>query len=237
MLRYIPIIAAVALLAGVAVVQGQWTERWGKFDPEEVVHRVDALSKVPMKFGRWEGTDQELDERQLKIAKVSGVVQRSYRNIDTGQEVSVYLATGKARSVSVHTPDKCYAAAGFRQAEDQVAVPVKYGDGKTAEFYTGHFRKDAPEGTVHLRIFWSWNATGEWLAPQVPKVTFAKYPALYKMYVIRLIRPGEQYLGEDPSVEFLEEFLPILEETLNDRSSSQPAEPKVASSGPGGQAA
>lgn len=229
MLRYLPIAAAVLLMGAVAVVQGTWTERWGRFDTEAVSRRVEALERVPMNFGRWEGHDQELDERQLKIAKVSGVVQRIYRNIDTGQEVSVYLATGKARAVSVHTPDKCYAAAGFRQNDDQVAVPVPYGDGRSAELYTSDFRKDSPEGTIHLRIFWTWNANGTWEAPAVPKVTFAKYPALYKMYVIRVIRPGEQYVGDDPSVEFLKEFFPIVDRELGDTAESG-QRPDVASS-------
>lgn len=236
MLRYIPIAAAALLLVAVAYVQGNWTDRWGKNDPQEVLHRVDALKQVPMSFGRWQGKDDQLDERQLKIAKVSGVVQRTYRNVDTGQEVSIYLATGKARSISVHTPDKCYAAAGFRLADDQVTVPVKFGEDKSAEFYTGHFRKDSPEGAVHLRIFWSWNADGTWTAPGVPKVTFAKYPALYKLYAIRMIRPGEQFATEDPAVEFLQEFLPILEKAFaGEKLNSE--EPAVAATGQNARAA
>jgi hypothetical protein len=214
MTRYLPLGAAVALLAAVAIVQGVWTERWGKYDTDEIARRVYCLKQVPKEFGRWVGTDTPVDPHQLKIAKVSGVVQRSYKNQDTGAEVSIYLATGKARAISVHTPDKCYGAAGFRLAEDQVAVPVKYDD-RVAEFYTGHFRKDTPEGGLHLRIFWSWNATGKWEAPAVPKITFAKYQALYKLYAIRRIQPGEQFLQEDPTIGFLRELLPILEDQLN----------------------
>jgi hypothetical protein len=215
MTRYLPLAAAVVLLGVVAVVQGFWTERWGKYDNAEIIRRVACLERLPMNFGRWEGKDLSLDERQLKIAKVSGVKQRLYKNLDTGEEFTVYLATGKARAISVHTPDKCYAAAGFRMAEDPTPVPVNYDDGKTADFYKGYFRKDTPDGNFHLAIYWSWNATGPWSTPAVPKVTFAKYPALYKMYVIRQRRLGEQFDSEDPTVTFLREVLPMLETTLD----------------------
>ncbi|MBX7074222.1 MAG: EpsI family protein [Pirellulales bacterium] len=226
MTRYIPALAAIVLLAGVAVVQGTWTERWGKHDTEEILRRVECLKQVPLDFGRWKGTDDQQDANQLKIAKVSGVVQRTYKNVDTGQEVSIYLATGKARNISVHTPDKCYLASGFRMPEAEFDTQVKFDD-KTANFYAADFRKDTNEGVILLRIYWTWNATGAWEAPEYPKVAFAKYPALYKMYAIRRIVPGEQS-NEDPTKVFLKEFLPVLERTLNEPTTTPAAAPAAA---------
>ena len=39
-------------------------------------------------------------------------MSRTYRNRD-GQIVNVYLVTGSARHVTIHTPDWCYVGAGY----------------------------------------------------------------------------------------------------------------------------
>lgn len=227
MKRYVPIAVAVVLMIGVAVVQGYWTDRWGKFDSGEVVRRTEALKHVPLEFGTWKGVDTELDQQQLKVAKVSGVVQRTYTNTKNGMEVSIYLATGKARNISVHTPDKCYEAAGFRMAEDALPVEFKYGDPpREASSYMAHFRKEEQHGPpLHLHIYWTWNADNQWEAPGAPKIKFAKYPALYKLYVIRQLHGADSNLKEDPSITFLKDFLPVLDQVLYEPSSAQPASP------------
>jgi len=230
--RFLPIGVALVLMTLVAVVQGYWTDRWGQNDPGEVLRRVDALAHLPHSFGSWDGTDNELDDagrQQLKVAKVSGIpIQRTYRNRETGQEVNIYLATGKPRNIAVHTPDKCYEAAGFRMAEDQIEVPFKYGENHKAGTYMAHFRKEEAHGApLHLKIYWTWNADNRWEAPKFPKVEFANYPALYKLYVIRQIHSAET-LTEDPTVAFLKEFLPFLDAHLYGPTSGKPAAPPVA---------
>jgi hypothetical protein len=67
---------------------------------------------------------------------------------------------------------------------------------------------------VHLRLFWSWSGDGSWQAPDYPHRTFARYPFLYKLYVIRpLIKPDEPLAG-DPCQEFLGLLLPELKKSL-----------------------
>lgn len=63
-----------------------------------------------------------------------------------------------------------------------------------------------------------------------PKVEFANYPEpLYKLYVIRQIHSAET-LTEDPTVAFLKEFLPILDQKLYGPTSDKPADQPAAKS-------
>ena len=66
--RYLPVGIALVLMLFVAVVQGYWTDRWGKNDTSEVVRRTECLKHVPYQVGRWEGKDVELKEEELRIA-------------------------------------------------------------------------------------------------------------------------------------------------------------------------
>jgi hypothetical protein len=213
MMRKIPIAIAVVLMVLVAVVQGYWTDRWGRHDAADVLQGVANLANVPKNFGDWEGTDVASDPQQIKVAKVSGVMQRSYKNIRTGAMVNIYLAVGRARNLSIHTPDKCYAAAGFRQTEDLNSLDVK-SEATASNFYVGQFRKDDPEGASLLRILWSWNDGHGWQAPETPKIAFANSSALYKLYAIRAISREDENIAKDPLVEFLQVFLPEVDRAL-----------------------
>ena len=81
----------------------------------ESVPMAERLQDLPLKLDEWVGEDTESNERELKAAGAVGHVSRTYRNTRTGQHVSVFIVTGHSRDISVHTPDRCYPAAGFTQ--------------------------------------------------------------------------------------------------------------------------
>src|SRR5262249_14936865 len=114
--------------------------------------------------------------------------------------------------------DVCYGGAGYDVVTSpaQKAVPVA-GTDRDAEFLTAQFRKQGKplpgRPRSNLRIFWSWKATGGWETPGSPRLAFARDPFLYKLYVAREMSPDEE-LKEDPCVEFLRPFLPVLEKSL-----------------------
>jgi hypothetical protein len=38
-----------------------------------------------------------------------------------------------------------------------------------------------------MEAFWAWTTDGRWQAPNYPRWTYGRYPALYKVYIIRRV--------------------------------------------------
>lgn len=230
----LPIGVALGLLLVGAVVNGYWTDRWGaSYGDEQLQDYVARMKTVPKKFGDWEGKDQESNEEnemQLKAAHIVYAVQRNYTNTKTGQSVSVFLATGPQRHLAIHTPNSCFVAAGYVQTEAELQFPVEIepehgvGEPMKAEFYTARFRKDESAGSDYIRILWSWNAGNGWLAPDTPKMTFAWEKALYKLYIMGQVQERGDDLRTDPRVQFVREFIPVLDKALEMPGGVEPTE-------------
>jgi hypothetical protein len=201
-------LAFVAVL-GVAAVQGVWSDRW-KFGSEPDASAA-RLTGIPDRVGEWQGEeDRPLNDREIAIGEVAGYVHRSYTNRRTGSKVLVLLLCGRPGPMSNHTPDVCYAGQGwvFPRAPSREAISVA--SGAPAEFLVGQMQKAGSHG----RILWGWNATGSWHAPAYPRYTFARYPALFKLYVSRELSQPDEALEDDPAVDFLRVFLPEVQKAL-----------------------
>jgi hypothetical protein len=98
------------------------------------------------------------------------------------------------------------------------STPVNYAldseAGTIAEIWTARFSKTGTALPDYLRIFWAWNATGSWEAPQSPRLAFGRYPARYKLYVLRNLTSIHDRLDEDRCLEFMRQLLPELSRTL-----------------------
>jgi EpsI family protein len=212
-ITYVPIGVAAVLMLGVGYVQGLWSERWGTF-PELAIF-ADQWDAVPMQIGEWQGKQEEgTNEKILQVAGATGEMVRSYTNAN-GETVRVSLICGREQDLTYHTPDRCYPAAGF----DMQGVPqrevIELPGGKQAQFFAVNFRKSEPTGTHAERGFWSWTGDGQWLAPDNTKLTFASQrSALYKLYVFAAISPDQKQSDRDFSREFLEVFIPTLNDAL-----------------------
>jgi hypothetical protein len=84
------------------------------------------------------------------------------------------------------------------------------------EFRTTVFAASSTEPGAHrLRIFWSWNAGGVWLAPEGDaRWTFRGAPFLYKLYVAHEVAGPAGPPDRDPCAALLTSLLPQLQETL-----------------------
>src|SRR5690606_16399547 len=98
----------------------------------------------------------------------------------------LFMVTGSAWHVTVHTPDRCYPAAGFTQETRPANHSVSLGgDREPIEFATARFSKaEVLQGTEMLHIFWTFSESGEWHGPLLAKRAYANKPALYKVYLI-----------------------------------------------------
>jgi hypothetical protein len=183
---------------------------------EEAVGRIDD---IPLTVGDWKGHRQEMPADEIAAARVNGYGAWHFENRRTGHSVTALVVCGRPGPVSVHTPDICYQGTGYEMSAgpSPLAISSSGKDGD-ANLQTATFTMEGPTGGG-LRIFWGWNATGRWEAPGNPRWTFARSPALYKLYVVRAKRAKETVRAEeDPAVEFMKVFLPEVNRALFPRS-------------------
>ena len=209
-------IAIIAVVGG-AFYQGRLCDRWTLETSEQLESFTKRLDGVPIVIGDWEATEVAVDQEEFEASHCQGVVSRAYRHSVTGQVVNVYLVSGKAYHVTIHTPDWCYVAAGFEMQDDPANYSVKCRDLPVdPDFLTTLFYKETPTETNRLRILWSYSYDGRWRAPKLAKQLLARKPALYKVYLISEIhdRTDPPDLAEDASVLFAKEFIPAINQVL-----------------------
>ncbi|MBX9580895.1 MAG: EpsI family protein [Gemmataceae bacterium] len=214
-----PVVAAVAVVAGVGYAYGVFTDRWGPSGQLE--QAVAALAKVkdaPPAAGEWaaaESPAQKIEDDVLKLGGIKEYMHQGYANPKTGELVSVLIVCGRGGPISVHTPDICYAGAGFRQIAPEKPVGVEVG-GQRQMFQTARFAKPGGVDQDQLEIFWAWSKDGRtWDAPENPRMAFARLPAVYKMYVVRNIHPTPAKTDDGAaSRAFLEAAIPAIGNAL-----------------------
>lgn len=196
--------SAVAAVVLTGLVHGFWTERWTTNDSAALA--ATRLKQIANDLGDWAG--EPMIETPRQTDGISGFLYRRYVHRQTGTTITVALYCGRAGPMSIHTPDVCYAGGGY-----DVGASVKHAIG-SAEFRTAQFFKTSATDRSQLRIFWSWNATGEWQVPDSPRFAFASRPFLYKLYVIRETTDIGDSLKNEPCLEFMELLLPELQRSL-----------------------
>jgi hypothetical protein len=217
------VIAGVAIV-GVTVFDGLRWERWGARDPAELERFAQQLRLIPNHVGDWDSEPAPNDEKQIQAAEIRGYYSRIFHNRRTGASVNVFLVCGKTKPIVDHSPDQCYAAAGFELQGEAHREPVEYGDRK-GEFKRGRFGRDTALEREEVEVLWAWTHEGDWTAPTNPRMTFASVGALYKIYVINT--PGAAIDGKRANEEFLKEFLPIVDRQLFQTAVADP-QPETA---------
>ena len=217
MFRYVPVVLGFGLIIGLGTVQGLWSDRWS--DPAFSIQEfADRLSKVPMKIGDWEGTDQVVASQSIRGSGAVGHVSRVYRNTETKQFVSLWFICGHPRDISMHTPDVCYPAAGFTQQDQKIRYSISSDDTpeEAGEFFTAIYRKEDIRTNRLERVFWAWSRpnTSGWSAPDSPRIAFGGVEALYKMYFISPLADRTETVDKNASIEFAKLFMPEVRKVL-----------------------
>ncbi|HBI43176.1 MAG TPA: hypothetical protein DDY78_10020 [Planctomycetales bacterium] len=213
MTRFLPLIVAVSAVVAAGVMHGLRTDRWGaKADVKAAAARLDD---VPLKVGEWEGRPMEIDARQLTVAEADGHLSRYYVHRRTGAEVAVVVLCGRPGPLSLHSPEVCYAGAGFSISGDRQTLPLT-GEGlPPVELFNARFTKPGVTPET-LNVFWAWKASdGNWAANSDPRVAYVRSTVLYKLYLIRRLARPDEDLSRDPCLDFLRAFLPELEKRLS----------------------
>jgi uncharacterized protein DUF3485 len=209
--RWWPLLLAFTIIVASGIAHGLCSERWAA--SPKVQQAVDRLPGVPKTIGDWEGQDIDNDVAEKHRADIQGALQRRYGRGSGKGEVIVALVCGRSGPISVHTPDVCYQGAGFRM----VGEPTKHlvpaaGSGEPAAFWKASFVKETFPVREELRIYWSWNAGSGWQIAKEPRLAFARFPVLHKLYAIYRVPQGST--AADPCPEFLRQFLPEVNGSL-----------------------
>lgn len=213
--QFIMLGVAALVITGSTYIHGKRTDRWEKYQPELLNEYTARLQNVPTAFGAWTSTQTDVDEEQFDASNCDGQFSRLFVNSETGEQISVYLVSGRGYHVTIHTPNFCYKAAGFEQ--DREAAPFEFecpGMDDKSEVVHARFEKETPTETSHLRILWTYNEKGSWRSPKLAKRTFGRADAMYKMYIIRSTKRGVPSIEDDPSVQFAQEFIPLATQAL-----------------------
>lgn len=211
----LPFIVASVIVCSGTYVNGIFTDRFGETDSELLDTFTEQVPKLPLKIGAWEGRDQVIPDKEFALTNCTAYVSRPYRNRNTGEMVSVYVVSGTARHITIHSPDWCYQGAGYKmetRRPEQTVIDCENNEllPKDPEFLTSSFRKSNPTDPtldLVLRIFWTYSDNGEWLGPGWAKKTFAGKPAMYKIYVISDVTGGDPSIDASPAQTFVKDAL------------------------------
>jgi hypothetical protein len=210
MARYLLLAIVAAVLLTDGYLGAVWGGRWQ--GGREMTAAADRLERLPMQFGDWQGQPQQLDPKVVRIAGFDGYVARRYENQRTGAVVNLLVACGRPGPLAVHTPEVCYAGAGFGLSGD---VKRWSPDDAAAggEFFKATFAPRKAGVPERLRVLWSWNHKGAWKVADNPRWSFAGAPVLYKLYASQEFLPRDEATDGEACAEFLRDFLPEFDRT------------------------
>ena len=218
MSRILAYCAAAVVVALGAVYQWKQSDVFGYSKSATLEQFTERLDKVPKLIGQWEViSDKEIPPEEFKASNCDGYKSYTFQNRETNEVVDVFLASGTARHITIHTPDWCYPAAGYGRKTDIEPALISCQEVElNPEFLTARFvkRKQATSAEIPLQVFWSFSYDGEWTAVQSAKVAFAGRDALYKIYLINHLPSQETRWQQVPSVKFIEECLPTINQYL-----------------------
>ena len=198
-------------LIAMGIFHGVWTDRWEKANDPALVEA--RLQRMPMKVGDWDGQDESAKLPETPPGMLGPLTVRRYTNRKNGDTLLVYLTAGRTGPLLVnHQPTDCYPGIGYNLASGPTKYAVPLG-GSVAQFLIAQFNKTEPVPS-YVRVYWSFSGAGDWQVPTTARFAFARFPVLYKLYVVhQLKKPGEP-LESDPANELIKVLVPELQKTV-----------------------
>jgi hypothetical protein len=212
MIRIPLVVTVFVALVATGVVDGIRADRWGQqLDLREAAARFD---RIPLTVGEWTGQPLQGDEAAEGI--VGPTDMRRYVHRSTGTVLSVVVNVGRPGAIFVnHTPLDCYPPSGWNLSGEPKRHTVSSTEGApSADFWVAQFDKAERAMPLYSRVYWSWSGDGHWQVPDSPRLTFARFSVIYKLYVVRLLAKPDEPLDEEPADEFIRLFVPELQKVL-----------------------
>ena len=230
-------VVVTCLILGIAGGTRYWREYQFYDINKESRNSPFPLAELPRLVGEWrldEGLVAPLDPEIARFAGASDHITRQYTNIKNGETAVVLVVYGLASAVTLHTPDVCYPAAGYRvvATESKPDHELKIqGVDKTAIYRQGFYAKSFAGRTEYAEAVYSFRHAGDWLPDAATRWKAFRYrPGVFKVQVGRTVT--DLTSENNASVDLLGEFMREIELRLD-------SDAKAASSavGPNRQAA
>ena len=220
MARYLPFAVAVMLLAASGVIEARRVS--SNAGSATLAACAGKLRRVPTAIRDWSGSDLAIDRRAEEMGGITASLSRRYEN-SRGEVVSVMLVVGRPGPISVHTPEVCYAGAGFQQKSPATKIHLISENGAFSdELWSVDFRRPGNLPSRDIRIYYGWNFEGDWSAASNPRLEYAGSGALFKIYIVGPPPLGAPE-GDSPGLRFARLFLPELRAALFSVTPTPPA--------------
>ena len=200
----------VVLTITSGIVQGRLGGRWHLTQDE--YHLEKKLEEFPRDCGSWELHETlSLTPYAQSELECRSYLHRRYVHRDSGKAVTVAVLVGPAGPIAVHTPEICYSARDYELHEQRVQATIRLNETQARLWKTTLY----PTGTAagSLRVYYGWNDGRGWVAPEEPRFFFVGRRRLYKVQIVASLPPVSD-AQDDPCTEFLQNFLPVLEQYL-----------------------
>ncbi len=203
----IPLVLAVTICVASSLAYGWLDGRW--VDRPNVDAVAAQLQKIPVQFGDWSLVKkQELPESTLRMLQCYGYSLQVYQNARTGGRVNVAVLFGPRGPIAVHTPEVCYSGVGLTPSGPSTREVVNI-DGNENTLWRVNLRSER-DSKPKLEAYYAWSEGGIWQAAEYPRFWLTG-----KLYKIQLACEATQP-GQTPvALQFLDQFLPVLQPLLD----------------------
>ncbi len=215
MSRILPFAVGLVILMGSELLHGRWTDRWSFSGEPEASCAKLPKQDVPMIVGDWTGhPGKPIAHEDLVVGEIQGYFNQTFTH-PSGAEISVLVLCGRPGPIAVHSPEVCLGGEGcvLDGKKERLGVDLAPPN-QRVEFWVGQFywfdgglRKDR-------RQLWTYSSNGTWSADDNPRFHFARYPSLYKIYLVRQMSRRDEKLDEDPMLDFIKVFMPEIQKRL-----------------------
>jgi hypothetical protein len=129
---------------------------------------------------------------------------------------------GSSGPMAVHTPEICYGSRDHEQLGPRQAIRIP---SASKGFNNNQNEKDHDAvwkttfrmkgiDAQKMNIYYAWSTGDRWAAAENPRLSYASEPFLYKLLLANQVPAGHNEKATDPGLQFLTDFLPVLQEYL-----------------------
>jgi hypothetical protein len=179
------LLGGILLIVG-AVVHGATTHRWAGFQPG--AERSEKLHNLVIETGDYQA---EVIPNDLPLKEKSTATCRRYFSPSRSQYMIVSMITGPAGAVTTHTPDVCYPASGYKLVKAVRRETIDLPGNMKANYYVADFEKKTATSVERQRVRWMWSNSGNWEAPERPRLKYLDLADVAKLYIVTPITESE----------------------------------------------
>ena len=168
-----------------------------------------------MTLGDWKGQPgAALLDQDRALGEIAGYFYQIFTN-SQGYPIHVLIVCGRPGPIAAHSPEVCLGGEGFYVEGEKKQLPIAVPSlDKPPVFWVSQFYRYEGGLRADRRQFWTFSPDGTWTADDNPRLNFARFPVLYKIYVMRTMARKDEKLDDEPIVEFIKVFMPEIQKRL-----------------------